>query len=153
MSLKCGNYVLIVGQSLSWARLFAIPGPAAHQASLSFTISRSLLKLCWVGDDIQTSHALSPPSPSALNLSQLKPELLNNGHLKLLWHIIFINSLNKDLIHINNNALFSKHIRDPGMYKALHTNSLIVFLPTALQSSFYCAISQLGKPHLRVWVK
>ena len=45
---------------------------SAHQASLSSTISRSLLKLhvYWVDDAIQPSHPLSPPSPPALSLSQ-----------------------------------------------------------------------------------
>ena len=38
-------YLLVVVQSLSCVRLFATPWTAAHQASLSFTISRSLLKL------------------------------------------------------------------------------------------------------------
>ena len=36
---------VVVVQSLTHARLFAIPRTAARQASLSFTISRSLLKL------------------------------------------------------------------------------------------------------------
>ena len=35
----------VVVQSLSRVHLFATPRPAARQASLSFTISRSLLKL------------------------------------------------------------------------------------------------------------
>ena len=35
----------VVVQSLSHIQLFATPGAAAHQASLSFTISQSLLKL------------------------------------------------------------------------------------------------------------
>ena len=45
---------------------------AACQCSLSFTISQSLLKLMStdaIGDAIQSSHTLSPPS-LALNLSQ-----------------------------------------------------------------------------------
>ena len=46
------------------------PWTAACQASLSFTISLSLLKLMSIGDAIQQSHHLSPPSPLALNLSQ-----------------------------------------------------------------------------------
>ena len=47
------------------------PWTAAHQASLSFTISRSFLKLMSiVSDAIQTSHPLSPPSPLAFNLPQ-----------------------------------------------------------------------------------
>ena len=50
-------------------QLFASPWAAACQASLSFTISLSLLKH-WVGDAIQPSHPLSPPWP--LNHSQHK---------------------------------------------------------------------------------
>ena len=49
------------------------PWTAAHQTSLSFTISQSLLKLMSiesVSDAIQPSHPLSSPSPPALNLSQ-----------------------------------------------------------------------------------
>ena len=38
-------YLRIVVQSLSHVQLFATPSTAAHQASLSFTISWSLLKL------------------------------------------------------------------------------------------------------------
>ena len=46
------------------------PWTAAWQASLSFIISQSLLKLkSWVSDAIQPSHPLSPPSPHAPNLS------------------------------------------------------------------------------------
>ena len=41
----CFLAVLVVAQSLNHARLFAAPWNAAHLASLSFTISRSLLKL------------------------------------------------------------------------------------------------------------
>ena len=44
---------------------------AARQASLSFTISLSLLKhVHWVRDAIQTSYPLSPSSLPALHLSQ-----------------------------------------------------------------------------------
>ena len=64
-------YVLVV-QSLSCVRLFATPWTTAHQASLSFTISWSLLKLMPIESvmPIQPSHPLLSPSPSALNLSQ-----------------------------------------------------------------------------------
>ena len=43
--LKVVSVVVIVVQSLSRVRLFVIPWAAAHQASLSFIISWSLLKL------------------------------------------------------------------------------------------------------------
>ena len=58
---------------LSCVQLFAAPWTAAHQASLSFTISWSFLKnilVHWVNDAIHPSHPLSPPSPFAFNLSQ-----------------------------------------------------------------------------------
>ena len=56
----------------SLIRLFVTPGTAARQASLSFTISWSLLKFMSIesGDAIQPSYSLSLPSPSALNFSQ-----------------------------------------------------------------------------------
>ena len=60
-------------QLLSHVQLFATRWTAAHQASLSITISQNLLKLMSIqldGDAIQSSHPLSSPSPSALNLSQ-----------------------------------------------------------------------------------
>ena len=42
-------------QSLSRVRLFATPWTAAHQATLSITISRSLLKLMPIESDFLTS--------------------------------------------------------------------------------------------------
>ena len=59
-------------QWLSRVWLFVTPWTAARQASLSFTISWSLLKthVHWVDDAIQPFHPLSPSSPPALNLSQ-----------------------------------------------------------------------------------
>ena len=62
----------VVVQILSRVRLFATPWTAARQASLSFTISWSLLKLTSIelGDAIQPSHPLTSPSPPALNLPQ-----------------------------------------------------------------------------------
>ena len=60
-----------VVQSLSRVRLFATPWAAACQASLSFTVSWSLLKLMSrVGDAIRPSHPLLSPSPPAFNLSK-----------------------------------------------------------------------------------
>ena len=62
---------LVMVQPLSHVRLFTSPWTAAHQASLSFTISWSLLKLMpFVSDAIQASHPLLTPSPPAFYLSQ-----------------------------------------------------------------------------------
>ena len=47
---------------LSCVQLFATPWPAAHQASLSFTISRSFLKLMSI-NSVMTSNHLIPSCP------------------------------------------------------------------------------------------
>ena len=63
------NGSLIVVQSLSRVWLYVTPWTAAHQTSLSFTISRiAQTHVHCVDDAIQSSRPLSPPSP-ALNLS------------------------------------------------------------------------------------
>ena len=52
-----------VVQSLSCIQLFATPWTAAHEASLSFSVSLSLLKFMfvhWVTDAIQPTHPLLP---------------------------------------------------------------------------------------------
>ena len=56
-------------QLLSCVRLFATPRTAARQASLSLTVSQSLLKLMSI-ESVIPSHPLSCPSPPALHLSQ-----------------------------------------------------------------------------------
>ena len=63
---------VIAVRSLSCVRLFLTPWTAAHQASLSFTISLSLLKLVSTESAMPSIHLIlcHPPSPPALNLSQ-----------------------------------------------------------------------------------
>ena len=64
--------VVVVVRSLSRVRFFVTPWTAARQASLSFTIFWSLLKLMSIESVMPSnqSHPLSSPSPSALSLSQ-----------------------------------------------------------------------------------
>ena len=59
-------------QTLSRVWLFEIPWTAARPASLSFTISWSLLKLMSIESVMQSNHLIlcCPPSPPACNLSQ-----------------------------------------------------------------------------------
>ena len=55
--------------TLCRTQFFAIPWTAAHQASLSFTISQSLLKLTPIESMMPSNYPLLSPSPPALNLS------------------------------------------------------------------------------------
>ena len=48
----------LVVQSLSCVQLFVIPWPVAHQASLAFTVSRSLLKLTSIESVIPSNHII-----------------------------------------------------------------------------------------------
>ena len=48
----------IVVQSLSHVQLFVTPGTAAHQTSLSFTISQSLLRLMSIEPMMPSSHLI-----------------------------------------------------------------------------------------------
>ena len=64
---------VVVVQLLSCVQFFANPWTAARQASLSLTISQSLLKLMSTESVKPSSHLiLLPPYPPALNLSQLQ---------------------------------------------------------------------------------
>ena len=63
-------FIVVVVRLLSHVQLFVTPWPAAHQASLSSTISRSLLKLMSIESVMPSNHLVSSPSPPALNLSQ-----------------------------------------------------------------------------------
>ena len=65
-----GHGVVVV-QSPSCVRLFVTPWTAAHQASLSLTISQSLPKFMFTPSAMLSSHLiLLMPSSFALNLSQ-----------------------------------------------------------------------------------
>ena len=58
-------------QLLSHIQLFATPWTAAHQASLFFTLSRSLLKLIFIELVMPSNLSFSvAPSPPVFNLSQ-----------------------------------------------------------------------------------
>ena len=66
-TLPLSLYFAIV-QLLSCVWLFVTPWTAAHQASLSFTISLSLLKLMFIESVMPSNHViLSPSSLPALN--------------------------------------------------------------------------------------
>ena len=66
--MYCWSSIVVV-QSLSHVQLFVTPWTAAHQASLFFTVSRSLFKLMSVESVMPPSHLAHchPPSPPAFN--------------------------------------------------------------------------------------
>ena len=51
-------FSFFVGQSLSWAWLFVTPWTAARQASLSFTISQSSLRLMFIEWVMPSNHLI-----------------------------------------------------------------------------------------------
>ena len=53
-----GNVPVVVAQSISRVQLFATPWTAARQPSLSFTISRSLLKLISIELMMPSNHLI-----------------------------------------------------------------------------------------------
>ena len=76
-------YLLFV-QLPSCVQLFAIPWTVACQASLSFTISLSLLKLRSIEFAIQPSHPLSP-SLLLLSIFASRRVFSNESALRIRW--------------------------------------------------------------------
>ena len=71
----------VVVQSLSCVQLFATPWAAARQASLSFTISWSLLKLMSIESAMPSNHlALCPLCMSIQNFLTSLPYILAPAH-------------------------------------------------------------------------
>ena len=81
--VKQENKQLFAVQLFSHVWLFVTLCTAAHQVSLSFTISWSFLKfICWISDASQPSHPLSSPSPPAFSLCQHQSlfQWVNSSH-------------------------------------------------------------------------
>ena len=69
-------FIVVVFQSLNLVQLFVSPWTAVHQASLSFTIAWSLLKLMYIESLVLCHHLLLLPSifPRIRNISnELSP--------------------------------------------------------------------------------
>ena len=92
----CENLFTVVVESLSPIQLFATPWTAAHQASLSLTISQSLLKFMSIVLMVTFNHTLLSPSPPALNLSH---------HHGLFQWIDFLHQVAKALeLHLQHQS-------------------------------------------------
>ena len=72
VSWRLKRRIVVVVQSINCVWLFATQWTAAYQASLSFTISQSLLKFMCIKSVMPSKYLIlcSPPSPVALNFSQ-----------------------------------------------------------------------------------
>ena len=78
----CAFIPFVVFQSLNCVQLFANPWTAACQASLSFTVSWSLLKILSIELVMPPRHlVLSSPSSPAFNLSQHQSLFQSVGYL------------------------------------------------------------------------
>ena len=75
--------VIVVVQSLSHVQLFVIPWTAAQQASLSFTISRSLLKLMSIESSMLSNRFIL--CCLLLLLLSVFPSIRGFGHLMRRW--------------------------------------------------------------------
>ena len=84
------HYYFVIVQLLSHVPLFATPWTAAHQASQSFTISQSLLKLMST-ELVMSSNHLIPCGPLLLLPSILLGirVLSNDSALSIRWSIYF----------------------------------------------------------------
>ena len=88
--------LLFLVQSLSHIRLFLIPWTVAHQASLSFTISQSLLKLMSIKSVIPSNHLILCCSLLLLPSIFLTSGSFLMSQLFASWSFSFSNSLSNE---------------------------------------------------------
>ena len=95
----------VVVQLLCHVQFFATPWTAAHQASMTFTISWSLLKLISI-ESMMPSNCLilSSPSPPTLNLSRIR--IFSNN-----LHVVDINLFYN--LQIQQTFIFPKSNKSP----------------------------------------
>ena len=102
-SLLC--IVVVVVQLLSCIWLFVTPWTAAHQASLSFTISQSLLKLMYMESMMPSNHLILCCS---LLLPSIFPSIRvfsSESALQIRWPVVII-------VVLANGINHAKEIRD-----------------------------------------
>ena len=107
------SYMLFLVQSLSHVQLFVTPWTAAHQASLSFTISPSLLKL--------------------MSIESVVP----SNHLVLCHPLLLLPSIFPSILVFSNGSLFAS-----GSQSMLITEKALPSLTTRPTSLFYPSSSE-----------
>ena len=71
--------------SVAHVQLFATPWTAAHQASLSFTISQSLLRLMSIESVMPSNHLILCCSLYSMSLCAYRHNLFHSTSGELLW--------------------------------------------------------------------
>ena len=105
------SFLLVVVQFLSCVRLFVIPWTAAHQASLSLTISQSFPKLMSIKSVMPPNHFILPStiSQSLLKFTSTESVVLSN-HLILLPQLLVPSIFPSIRVFSNELALDLKEV-------------------------------------------
>ena len=143
------KYFIVVVQLLSWVQLFVTPW-TAHQASLSFTISWSLLKLMSTESVMPSNHLIL--CHSLLLLPSVFPSIRvfsSESALYIRWPKYWSFSINPSseysgLISFRNDWFDLLAVQ--GTLKSLlqHHSSKASFLQ--------CSVFLLSSPHIRTWL-
>ena len=98
--------LVVVAQSLSCAWLFATPWTAAHQASLFFTVSKSLLKLMSTESVMPSNHFIL--CHLLLLLTSIFPSMrvFSNASLRCLHQVAKVLSLSFSWLIFASVAIF-----------------------------------------------
>ena len=124
---------------------------AAHQASLSITISRSLLILMSVDDAIQPSQPLSSPSPPAFNLFHHQGLFQWVGSSNQMGQSTGVSALTS-VFPVNMQGWFP--LRWTGWSSLQSKGLLRVFSNTTVQKHrfFSAQLSLWSKSHIYTWL-
>ena len=151
---RCISFITVV-QSLSLVQLFSIPWTAAHQASLSFTVSQSLFKLMSIESMMPSRHLIL--CCPLLLLSSIFPSILYTlkkiklgSHFSILLFSLLLNqeplpplkrSLSGILSHFLDPPKGSCHIltgvQSRGLVRFSHPMQRELFVPAARNYVLY----------------
>ena len=143
---------VVVIQSLSRVWIFETPWTATRQASLSFTISQSLLKLMSIESVMPSNHLIlcCPLSPFALNLSQHKVLFQWVGSLHHMAKV-FEASASASVLPMNIQAWFPSGLT--GLISLQSKGLSRVFSNTTVQKDqfFGAQPSSQSNSHIHTW--
>ena len=124
----------------------SMPGLPVHHQLLEFTQTH----VHWVGDAIQTSHALSSPSPPAFNLSQHQGlfQWVNSSHeVPKYWSFIFSISPSND-----HPGLISFRMDWLDLLAVQGTLKRLLQHHSSKASIRQCSVSSQYNSHIHTWL-